>query len=280
MICPKCYKTYYKKAYFENHLKNNSCLKKMEEKVIPVQEEYHSITEKFDDNDDIESEIQKVALKHIKNKVKKEPIDILNRGIDQIIKKAVMNKSTEKNEEIDLLRRQLDLFKVEINLLKERVNFLEKKDFKNMDLIKFDDEKSEKNIITNENIRAIKKEKIYIEDDVSMQYLECKSVNSDAELLYKIYFEGIRKDLLPIRKNKKNDCIFWNGSDWIEDIGGSNLKMIFSYNLKKIYTKVNVVNDQSLPSADYLSNQEHINKLGNNNKYQHELYTYFIEKYC
>ena len=38
-----------------------------------------------------------------------------------------------------------------------------------------------------------------------MQYLECKSVNSDAELLYKIYFEGIRKDLLPIRKNKKND---------------------------------------------------------------------------
>jgi len=283
MICPKCCKTYYKKAYFENHLKNSNCLKNVQE-TNQIPEEFHSITDKFggficiDKDDDIESEIEKVALQHIKNKVKKEPIDILNRGIDQIMTKAVMNNNTDKNEEIDLLRKQLEICKIEINLLKERVNFLEKKDLKTMDLISIDDEKSEKSL--GENIRAVKKEKINISDEISMQYLESKSINSDTELLFKIYFEGLRKDLLPIRKNKKNDCIFWNGTDWIEDIGGSNLKMIFSYNLKKIYTRVNVVNDQLLPSADYLSNQEHINKLSNNPKYQNELYTFFIEKYC
>jgi len=271
-MCPKCSKFYFKKAYFDKHIRENCCLKN-----INFVESSDKVVEKPVNNFmEIEDEIEKIALRELKSR-QKQPIDIINDGMENIVNKVIMENHNINVEEISYLKKQMDLFKIEINLLKERVKILEKNEINSS--IQNEEKPMEINNVSNEEIlKIIRKEKVNISDEVGKQYLNYRSYTSDAELLYKIYLEGTRKDLIPIKKNKKNDCIFWNGNDWVEDNGGGNLKTIFSYNLKKIYTKVNVVEDKSAQSADYLLNQEYINNLSSK-KYQQQLYSFFLEKY-
>jgi hypothetical protein len=116
-----------------------------------------------------------------------------------------------------------------------------------------------------------------MDPEIVGRYLSYKEVESDCELLGKYYFDDIPKDDYPLKKDKKNDSYFWNGDEWIED-NGTNLKSILSNNLRKLYTKINVISDQN-SNPNYLENQEHINKI-NTKKYQMKLYNLFMEKYC
>lgn len=267
MICCRCSKIYYKKSYYDKHLRKNDCIKNTLTVVKPK-----IAKESEEDFIDIDEEIEKVALKHLKPQTPKGSIDILNDGIDNIISKVFMNNDGDDIEEIKLLKKQLDQFKIEIDLLKERVSILEKNDVQNIT----QENTIQPNIL--DSIKIIRKEKVIVDDNFALNMLMNRSPSFDAELLNKIYLEGVKKEFQAIKKSKKSDCIYWNGSDWMEDANGNNIKSIFAHNLKKIYTKVNVMEEMSISNNDYLLNQAYINSLGNK-KYQAHLYYIFMETY-
>ncbi len=183
-----------------------------------------------------------------------------------------------------------ELLLAQINAMHDRITNLEEAIFNNehkseqsglseqLELNELSEKKMA--IIVYKNInpnRAIKNEKIQMENDIISRYLSYKEVESDCELLGKYYFDDISKDDYPLKRDKKNDCYFWNGDEWIED-NGTNLKSILCNNLRKLYTKINVISDKN-SNTNYLENQEHINQI-NTKKYQMKLYMLFLEKYC
>jgi len=212
-------------------------------------------------------------------------------NLNNCIKNIKINKI-----ENNISKSITELLLAEINLLKNRINDLEKSNNQNdkkQDDLSSNHSKIECQLNDNtcdqtcDNLepsdnknnpnKEIKNERINIPIDVINQYLSYKDIESDVELLGKYYFEGITKENYPIKRNKKNDCYFWNGSDWIED-NGTNLKSIISNNLRKLYTKINVISD-NITNNSYLDNKEHINQI-NTKKYQMKLYTLFLDKYC
>jgi hypothetical protein len=224
MFCPKCNKFYYKKSYFDKHIRTNDCIKK----IISIDYKHSRITTELllaqinslhDRITNLEEALSKVSLVPAENSV-------------------VVPTELTTNQD------------------------------KRLALIVY------KNINPN---RAIKNEKIQMDPEIVERYLSYKEIESDCELLGKYYFDEISKEDYPLKKDKKNDSYFWNGDEWIED-NGTNLKSILSNNLRKLYTKINVITDQ-ISNPNYLENQEHINKI-NTKKYQMKLYNLFIEKYC
>ena len=224
MFCPKCNKFYYKKSYFDKHIRTNDCIKK----IISVDYKNSRVTTELllaqinslhDRITNLEEALNKVSLNHLEKNAEQQQETIANHD-------------------------------------------------KRLALIVY------KNINPN---RAIKNEKIQMDPEIVGRYLSYKEVESDCELLGKYYFDDITKDDYPLKRDKKNDSYFWNGDEWIED-NGTNLKSILSNNLRKLYTKINVISDQN-SNPNYLENQEHINKI-NTKKYQMKLYNLFMEKYC
>lgn len=204
-----------------------------------------------------------------------------------------MNNCIKKIISIDNKNSRIttELLLAQINAMHDRISNLEEALSKNNSFIDNNSKQSEHSeqseqserkmaLIVYKNInpnRAIKNEKIQMENDIVRRYLSYKEIESDCELLGKYYFDDISKDDYPLKRDKKNDCYFWNGDEWIED-NGTNLKSILSNNLRKLYTKINVISEHN-PNTNYLENQEHINQI-NTKKYQMKLYTLFVEKYC
>ena len=224
MFCPKCNKFYYKKSYFDKHIRTNDCIKK----IISIDYKHSRIT----------TELLLAQINSMHDRI---------TNLEEALCK-VSSLPQEKSVELNL----------ESAANQDR----------RMALIVY------KNINPS---RSIKNEKIQMEPMIVERYLSYKEVESDCELLGKYYFDDISKDDYPLKRDKKNDCYFWNSDEWIED-NGTNLKSILSNNLRKLYTKINVISDQN-SKPNYLENQEHINKI-NTKKYQMKLYNLFIEKYC
>lgn len=224
MFCPKCNKFYYKKSYFDKHIRTNDCIKK----IISVDYKHSRIT----------TELLLAQINSLHDRI---------TNLEEALSK-VSSVPTENTV----------VSPIELNTNQD----------KPLSLIVY------KNINPN---RAIKNEKIQMDPEIVGRYLSYKEVESDCELLGKYYFDDIPKDDYPLKRDKKNDSYFWNGDEWIED-NGTNLKSILSSNLRKLYTKINVISDQN-SNPNYLENQEHINKI-NTKKYQMKLYNLFMEKYC
>ena len=224
MFCPKCNKFYYKKSYFDKHIRTNDCIKK----IISIDYKHSRIT----------TELLLAQINSMHDRI---------TNLEEALCK-VSSLPQEKSVELNL----------ESAANQDR----------RMALIVY------KNINPS---RSIKNEKIQMEPMIVERYLSYKEVESDCELLGKYYFDDISKDDYPLKRDKKNDCYFWNSDEWIED-NGTNLKSILSNNLRKLYTKINVISDQN-SNPNYLENQEHINKI-NTKKYQMKLYNLFLEKYC
>jgi len=234
MICIKCNKFYIKKKYLENHIKKGDCIKQAE----------------------------KISIKKTRN----EPEIIIDKE-DEFVAKVV------KKDDDDDLRKKYEIVLLEIELLKERIETLEKNSCGIPEKIIKNENQENIDKYIEENIKIVKKERMNIDDETIRKHLNAKSLESDCELLFKYYLENTTKNLYPIKKNKKSECYFWNGTDWVEDIGGNNLKSIFTNNLRKVYSKVNNSKD-----VDFLSNQEYINNLSSK-KTQYHLYSYFKETY-
>ena len=224
MFCPKCNKFYYKKSYFDKHIRTNDCIKK----IVSIDYKHSRIT----------TELLLAQINSLNDRI---------TNLEEALSK-VQSAPTEKITEQQI----------------ENSNNQDKR----LALIVY------KNINPN---RAIKNEKIQMDHEIVGRYLSYKEIESDCELLGKYYFDDIPKDDYPLKRDKKNDSYFWNGDEWIED-NGTNLKSILSSNLRKLYTKINVISDQ-ISNPNYLENQEHINKI-NTKKYQMKLYNLFMEKYC
>ena len=224
MFCPKCNKFYYKKSYFDKHIRSNDCIKK----IISIDYKHSRIT----------TELLLAQINSLHDRI---------ANLEEALSKV---HAHPQESQID---KQLDT---------------SANQDKRLSLIVY------KNINPN---RAIKNEKIQMDSDIVGRYLSYKEVESDCELLGKYYFDDIPRDDYPLKRDKKNDSYFWNGDEWIED-NGTNLKSILSSNLRKLYTKINIISDQN-SNPNYLENQEHINKI-NTKKYQMKLYNLFMEKYC
>jgi len=224
MFCPKCNKFYYKKSYFDKHIRANDCIKK----IISIDYKHSRIT----------TELLLAQINSLHDRI---------ANLEEALSKVqTPPQESPTDKQLDTSANQ----------------------DKRLSLIVY------KNINPN---RAIKNEKIQMDSDIVGRYLSYKEVESDCELLGKYYFDDIPKDDYPLKRDKKNDSYFWNGDEWIED-NGTNLKSILSSNLRKLYTKINVISDQN-SNPNYLENQEHINKI-NTKKYQMKLYNLFMEKYC
>jgi len=224
MFCPKCNKFYYKKSYFDKHIRANDCIKK----IISIDYKHSRIT----------TELLLAQINSLHDRI---------ANLEEALSKVqTLPQESPTDKQLDTSANQ----------------------DKRLSLIVY------KNINPN---RAIKNEKIQMDSDIVGRYLSYKEVESDCELLGKYYFDDIPKDDYPLKRDKKNDSYFWNGDEWIED-NGTNLKSILSSNLRKLYTKINVISDQN-SNPNYLENQEHINKI-NTKKYQMKLYNLFMEKYC
>jgi hypothetical protein len=225
MFCPKCNKFYYKKSYFDKHIRTNDCIKK----IISVDYKHSRIT----------TELLLAQINSLHDRI---------TNLEEALSKV---SSTPTENSVILPSSELAI-----------------NQDKRLALIVY------KNINPN---RAIKNEKIQMDPEIVGRYLSYKEIESDCELLGKYYFDDIQKEDYPLKKDKKNDSYFWNGDEWIED-NGTNLKSIISNNLRKLYTKINVISEQ-ISNPNYLENQEHINKI-NTKKYQMKLYNLFMEKYC
>ncbi len=239
MICFRCQKFYEKKSYYQKHIEKANCIKLIGE------------TENLTKKNDIIKKETNVDTK----------LEVI---IDKIFKE-------NNNDEINELKNIVENLKNEIIKLQKKVKILEENYSENNYM-----QEQEKNIIEEPSMKIVKKERMNIDDEIINIHLCDKTLESDCSLLYKYYLEGENKDMYPIKKDKKNNCFYWNGIDWIEDDNGINLKNIFSSNLKKTYSKVNVM--QGSNDNVYLDNQEYITKLGNK-KYQNYLYNYFMETY-
>jgi hypothetical protein len=225
MFCPKCNKFYYKKSYFDKHIRTNDCIKK----IISIDYKHSRIT----------TELLLAQINSLHDRI---------TNLEEALSKV---SSTPPENSVILPSSELDI-----------------NQDKRLALIVY------KNINPN---RAIKNEKIQMDPEIVGRYLSYKEIESDCELLGKYYFDDIQKEDYPLKKDKKNDSYFWNGDEWIED-NGTNLKSIISNNLRKLYTKINVISEE-ISNPNYLENQEHINKI-NTKKYQMKLYNLFMEKYC
>jgi hypothetical protein len=225
MFCPKCNKFYYKKSYFDKHIRTNDCIKK----IISIDYKHSRIT----------TELLLAQINSLHDRI---------TNLEEALSKV---SSIPPENSVILPSSELDI-----------------NQDKRLALIVY------KNINPN---RAIKNEKIQMDPEIVGRYLSYKEIESDCELLGKYYFDDIQKEDYPLKKDKKNDSYFWNGDEWIED-NGTNLKSIISNNLRKLYTKINVISEQ-VSNPNYLENQEHINKI-NTKKYQMKLYNLFMEKYC
>ena len=224
MFCPKCNKFYYKKSYFDKHIRTNDCIKK----IISIDYKHSRIT----------TELLLAQINSLHDRITN-----LEEALSKVSSVPAENSVVVPTE----LTTNQD---------------------KRLALIVY------KNINPN---RAIKNEKIQMDPEIVERYLSYKEIESDCELLGKYYFDEIPKEDYPLKRDKKNDSYFWNGDEWIED-NGTNLKSILSNNLRKLYTKINVISDKN-SNTNYLENQEHINKI-NTKKYQMKLYNLFMEKYC
>lgn len=245
MFCPKCNKFYYRKTYFNKHINLNNCIKNIK-------------INKIENN--ISKSITELLLAEI---------NLLKNRINDLEKLNSQNDKKQDDQSSDNLN-DCTISKIDCQSNDSNDNICDNTCDQAYDNLEQSDTKNNPN-------KEIKNERINIPIDVINQYLSYKDIESDVELLGKYYFEGITKENHPIKRNKKNDCYFWNGSDWIED-NGTNLKSIISNNLRKLYTKINVISD-NITNNSYLDNQEHINQI-NTKKYQMKLYTLFLDKYC
>lgn len=119
-----------------------------------------------------------------------------------------------------------------------------------------------------------------IDDKTLKAHLRKRRVESDGSLLYKIYFEGLPRNLFPIRIVRKSSIEYWLNDRWNEDMDGEYIKETLSKNLIASYTKINKFSSTLTGSveSDFMKNQNYILSL-RDKKYQSSLWEYLRKNY-
>jgi hypothetical protein len=225
--CSKCHKQFKKKIYLTKHQSQKDC---------------ENISNKNNDTS-TETSISSPLGSNFKSFDELSLLSINNDQNEQVIK--------NDNYSIELILKQQDDMMKSMKYIIEKLMILEKK----FDEINIKASKNEYHIMD------VKKEVLKVDENVIRQCFSQCSIDSDAELIYYYYFHGKTKDKYPIRNTQKNDYQYWNGTEWVYDKNGINLKDILIFNIKRTYRSVQTLGD--LDSSKYLERQQHIENLEN-----------------
>ena len=251
--CKKCGTKFKKEAIFNNHSAKNNCKNKTGDKTGDT----------TGDTTGDNTNTTNIMSFCVSNDIKE--ISIIDKGKSTDPKTA---GPIQHNSNSDIVRE---------NEINNKLTRLENKIDKLIDLMSTKLTKKSNNDTNTVKSMGVKKEKLQVDDNIALEYLEKMSYEADAEFLFNYYLKNIEKKDYLIKKLKNNDITFWGNDEWIVDKNGVELKNIFSHNLKKIYTRVNRYD--SIQNHDLLlKQQEHINTI-NDKKNQSLLFDYFIQKY-
>ncbi len=157
-------------------------------------------------------------------------------------KNKVIKELIEQNKQ---LHQVISKLSIDIKLIKLR--------------LKIDDEKE----LDNNETNFVKYGQFKIDEDFSKKMLEKASIDGDFKMFKKYYITDTKQ--LPFKKINQTKIKYWDGTKWIYDVGFTNLKKIIVSNIRKAYTKVNVLRFYENDLEQLEKNQQHISELSDDN---------------
>lgn len=125
--------------------------------------------------------------------------------------------------------------------------------------LKIDDDKE----LDNSKTHYIKNGEFKIDEEYSKKMLEKASIDGDFKMFKKYYITN--SEQLPFKKINQTKIKYWDGTKWVYDVGFTNLKKIIVNNIRKAYTRVNVLRYYENDLEQLEKNQEHISQLSDDN---------------
>jgi len=159
--------------------------------------------------------------------------------------KQLIEKNNNLIEQNNQLHNVISKLSVDIKLIKLR--------------LKIDDEKE----LDNSKTHFVKYGEFKLDEDFSKKMLEKASIDGDFKMFKQYYITESKQ--LPFKKINQTKIKYWDGTKWVYDVGFTNLKKIIVSNIRKAYTKVNVLRFYENDLGQLEKNQEHIGQLGDDN---------------
>ena len=209
--------------------------------------------------------------------------DYLKRGSDQLVN-FKFSQSNKKNE--DDVNNKIDMIFSVLSRLEEKVDSIEKRLCEDKHpSFQIQSGMVQPQMVNTQQVELTMKEikpQVFddIEEKVLKAHLRKRRVESDGSLLYKIYFEGLPRNLFPIRIVRKSSIEYWLNGRWNEDMDGEYIRETLSKNLLASYSKVNKFSSALSGSveSDFMKNQNYILSL-RDKKYQGQLWDYLKKNY-
>jgi hypothetical protein len=221
---------------FDNNLK---CLKKMNlELKKNIKDDVN------EDNIIIEKEDEVIDMKE------NEVIDVKENEVIDMKENEVIDM--KENEVIDVKENEvIDVKENEVIIEKEII----KENIKKKNLNK----KNTDEVIV--KYKDIKNEYFDIDNEFIKNCLNNTNINGDIKLFKKMYIDKISKEYYPLRHIKKK-FQYWLDDHMVDDdSNGSYIKNTILRNISECYLRVNTYENYSNNIEQFLSNQDHINKL-------------------
>jgi hypothetical protein len=185
----------------------------------------------------------KFTIKVLKNKEYKE-YTLINVNKKSLIVDDILNKSNEDISNISLLN-ELNKLKNEMRSIKLQNSQEQKKyNLEKLELIKID----------------LPKEKI-------QKFIAYKSIQGEIKFFKEVYLKNKLINKYSLKYIKGRQFKYWDGDNWILDIGGLYIAEIILKNLQNSYLKINKFKedkeDNGYDINIFLENQIKIHKLTN-----------------
>ena len=143
------------------------------------------------------------------------------------------------------LREQIDILKKDLSIIKSK--------------LKIDNNEP----LNNDKTRKVKLNSFDLPKDFSKKMLEKATLEADFKMFQAYYITDVAQ--FSIKKISQSKMKYWDGEKWVYDVNFTNLKKIIIGNIRKAYTKVNIVHYYEKNLEQIEKNQEHINMLNDDN---------------
>lgn len=209
---------------------------------------YNINDEDFDNNLICLKKMNLELNESIKNDVNEDNI-IIEKEDEVIVEK--------ENEVIDV--KEIIIEKEDEVIEKENEVIIEKEIIKENIKKKNLNKKNTDEIIV--KYKDIKNEYFDIDNEFIKNCLNNTNINGDIKLFKKMYIDKISKEYYPLRHIKKK-FQYWLDDHMVDDdSNGSYIKNTILRNISECYLRVNTYENYSNNIEQFLSNQDHINKL-------------------
>ncbi len=119
---------------------------------------------------------------------------------------------------------------------------------------------------SNNNIRELKIQNLNIPKNIIKKYILYKTIQGEIKLFIYFYLKDIEKANYCIKYIKGRTFKYWDGNDWITDIGGLYIAEVILKNIQNSYLIINNytnINENEFSTETFISNQLKIHKLSN-----------------